>query len=208
MWYVQSAEEGFVQANAAQTWVGAQQNTPGIVEHWKSENTEIGIFPNPKLDTAQEQAKLDQFTSLLREGKTPVSVEDNVQIQRWSKVIWNCAWNSLTTLTMLDTHSWLKSSVNSMPMTRKLMQEAIDVARACDVPIKSELIDDLIDKILAMQPIGSSMQMDCKMGRHMEVEIILGTPVRKGRELGVPTPILEVLYTLLLAIDTRMEPKL
>ena len=93
-------------------------------------------------------------------------------------------------------------------MTRKLMREVIDVARACDVPIKDELINELIDKILAMQPIGSSMQTDCKMDRPMEVEIILGTPVRKGRELGVPTPILEVLYTLLMAINTRMKPSL
>ncbi|KIW69396.1 hypothetical protein PV04_05275 [Phialophora macrospora] len=190
------------------TWVGASQDSPGVVNHWKSEGTEIGIFPNPNLDAASERARLDEFSSLLREGKTPFSVEDNVQIQRWSKVIWNCAWNSLTTLTMLDTHSWLKSSPESMPMTRKLMQEVIEVARACAVPIKDDLIDTLIDKILAMQPIGSSMQTDCKMGRPMEVEVILGTPVRKGRELNVSTPILEVLYTLLLAINTRMKPAL
>ncbi|ETI25287.1 hypothetical protein G647_04662 [Cladophialophora carrionii CBS 160.54] len=188
------------------TWVGASQDIPGVVNHWKSENTEIGLFPNPSLDAASEQTRLNEFTSLLREGKTPFSVEDNVQIQRWSKVIWNCAWNSLTTLTMLDTHSWLKSSPDSMPMTRRLMQEVIDVARACDVPVKDGLIDELLEKILAMQPIGSSMQTDCKMGRPMEVEIILGTPVRKGRELHVATPILEVLYTLLSAINTRMKP--
>ncbi|EXJ59883.1 2-dehydropantoate 2-reductase [Cladophialophora yegresii CBS 114405] len=188
------------------TWVGASQDTPGIVSHWKSEGTEIGLFPNPSLDAASQKTRLDEFTSLLHEGKTPFSVEDNIQIKRWSKVIWNCAWNSLTTLTMLDTHSWLKSSPDSMPMTRKLMQEVIDVARAWDIPIKDDLIDELIEKILAMQPIGSSMQTDCKMGRPMEVEIILGTPVRKGKELNVSTPILEVLYTLLSAINTRMKP--
>ncbi len=86
------------------------------------------------------------------------------------------------------------------------MQEVVEVARACDVPVEAKLIDELIDKILAMEPIGSSMQTDCKMGRPMEVEIILGTPVRKGKEKGVPTPILELLYTLLLAVNTRMKP--
>lgn len=85
------------------------------------------------------------------------------------------------------------------------MREVIDVARKCDVPLQYELIDELIDKILAMEPIGSSMQTDCKMGRPMEVDVILGTPVRKGRELGVPIPILEVLYTLLTAINSRMK---
>ena len=175
------------------------------MKHWASENTQIGIFPNEALDAAFEKSRLEEFTSLLREGKTPFTVEENIQIQRWEKVVWNVAWNSLTTLTMLDTHSWLKSSPDSMPMTRNLMREVIDVAQKCGVPIKYELIDELIDKILAMQPIGSSMQTDCKMGRPMEVDVILGTPVRKGRELGVSIPTLEVLYTLLLAVNSRMK---
>jgi 2-dehydropantoate 2-reductase len=191
-----------------QTWVGAIQNSPGIVNHTKSENTQIGIFPNEALAPAAEKARLDEFASLLREGGTPFTAEDNIQIQRWEKVVWNVAWNSLTTLTMLDTHAWLKSSSDSMPMTKKLMREVIDVARKCDVPIQYELVDQLVDKILAMPPIGSSMQTDCKMGRPMEVDVILGTPVRKGRELGVDIPTLEVLHTLLVAINTRLRPNL
>jgi 2-dehydropantoate 2-reductase len=170
-----------------------------------SENTQIGVFPNKSLNPSMERGRLNEFTSLLREGGTPFTVEDNIQIQRWEKVVWNCAWNSLTTLTMLDTHSWLKSSPDSMPMTRKLMREVIDVAQKCDVPLQYDLIDILIDRILAMPPIGSSMQTDCKMGRPMEVEVILGTPVRRGRELGVTIPTLEVLHTLLLAINSRMR---
>ncbi|KAJ9644856.1 hypothetical protein H2204_001318 [Knufia peltigerae] len=187
------------------TWVGAKQDQPGFVKHQASENTQIGIFPNKKLDAATEKSRLDEFASLLRAGGTPLDVEANIQVQRWEKVVWNCAWNSLTTLTMLDTHTWLKSSDDSMPMTRRLMREVIDVARKCSVPIQYNLIDTLIDRILGMPPIGSSMQIDCKMGRPMEVDVILGTPVRKGRELGVPVPTLEVLYTLLQAINVRLK---
>ncbi|OQV03475.1 hypothetical protein CLAIMM_08515 isoform 2 [Cladophialophora immunda] len=188
------------------TWVGASQNTPGVVHHWKSENTQIGIFRNEALAPALERARLDEFTGLLRAGGTPFSVEDNVQVQRWEKVVWNVAWNSLTTLTMLDTHAWLASSPDATPMTRRLMGEVIAVARCCGVPLRDGLVDELIARILAMQPIGSSMQTDCRVGRPMEVEVILGTPVRKARELGVPVPILEVLYTLLVAVNSRMKP--
>ncbi|KIV81885.1 hypothetical protein PV11_04035 [Exophiala sideris] len=187
-------------------WVGARQDSPGYITHMSAENTQIGLFPNKSLETSREHATLDKFASLLRDGGTPVSIEDNIQVQRWEKVVWNVAWNSLTTLTMLDTHSWLNSTPDSMPMTRKLMTEVIDVARKCDVPLQYELVDQLIDRILAMPPIGSSMQTDCKLGRPMEVDVILGTPVRKGRELGVSIPTLEVLHTLLLAINSRMEP--
>lgn len=113
--------------------------------------------------------------------------------------------NSITTLTMLDTQTWLKSSDNAMSLTRKLMTEVINVAQKCGVPLEYELIDRLINKILAMPGIGSSMQTDCKNGRAMEIDVILGTPVRKGRQLGVSIPILETIYTLLLGVDCRLE---
>jgi len=146
---------------------------------------QIGLFPNLQLDRSLEKQRLDKFTSLLTEGKTVFQVVENVQIQRWEKVVWNCAWNSITTLTMLDTQSWLESSADAMPMTRRLMTEVIDVARRCGVPIEYGLVDRLMDKVLAMPVPRSSMQTDCEMGRPMELDVILGTPVRKGRELGV-----------------------
>jgi len=183
--------------------VRATQLSPGVVRHIKSENTQLGIFPNNTLDTNHEQNRLDEFASLLREGGTPLTVEANIQVQRWEKVVWNVAWNSLTTLTMVDTHSWLKSSSDAVPLTRRLMGEVIDVARKADVPLEHDLIDEFMDRILAMPPIGSSMQVDCKMGRPMEIEVILGTPVRKGRELGVAIPTLDTLYAVLQGINSR-----
>lgn len=188
-----------------QTWVGAVQDSPGIVQHKATEHTHIGIFPNELLDHVHEKEKLDEFTDLWRQGGTPFTIQDDIQIQRWEKVVWNVAWNSLTTLTMLNTHAWLSSSDNATPLTKKLMQEVISVAQGAGVPLKDSLTDTLIARILAMTPIGSSMQVDCKMERKMEVDIILGTAVRKGKELGISTPTLDVLYTLLLAVNSRMK---
>ncbi|KAK6368559.1 hypothetical protein LTR64_006713 [Lithohypha guttulata] len=187
------------------TWVGAIQHSPGIINHTKSEDMQIGLFPSPDIDHTIEKQKLDGFVSLLTEGQTVFQVVENIQIQRWEKVVWNAAWNSITTLTMLDTQMWLKSSSNAMPMTRRLMAEVIDVAQKCGVPIEYELIDRLIDKILDMPGIGSSMRTDCKNGKPLELEVILGTPVRKGREHNVSIPTLEAIYTLLLGVNRRLE---
>lgn len=148
-----------------------------------------------------EKQRLDAFVGLLKYGKTPLAVEENMQVQRWEKVVWNAAWNSITTLTMVDTQTWLKSSEDAMKMTRQLMREVIDVGRKCDVPLSYDLVDQLINKILAMPGIGSSMQADAKAGRPLEVDVILGVPVKKGRELGVPIPTLEVIYALVTAVD-------
>ncbi|KAJ5978425.1 hypothetical protein N7501_001767 [Penicillium viridicatum] len=187
------------------TWVGATQTSPGIVAHTKSEDMQIGLFPNPQVENQVEQKRLGVFSDLLRNGKTRFQVLEDMQIQRWEKVVWNAAWNSLTTLTMVDTQSWLKSSADAMPFTRQLMQEVINIARACGVPLKDGLIDQLMDKINALPGIGSSMQTDCKSGRPMEIDVILGFPVRKSRELSIRAPYLETLYVLLRAVDGRLR---
>ncbi|KAI6086422.1 2-dehydropantoate 2-reductase [Hypoxylon rubiginosum] len=185
------------------TWVGASQPVPGRVEHTSSEDMQMGLFPNPAVDESLEKQRLDTFAALLKHGNTVFQVVPNIQVQRWEKVVWNAAWNSLTTLTMLDTHGWLSSSASATPLTRKLMTEVIDVAQACGVPIEYSLIDRLLEKILAMPPIGSSMQMDAKNGKPMEVDVILGYPVAKGKELDLAIPTIETIYVILTGMNRR-----
>ncbi|KAM0206812.1 hypothetical protein ACHAQI_008037 [Fusarium lateritium] len=186
------------------TWVGARQPEPGVIEHTTSEDMQVGLYPNKTGDETLDTQRLSQFESLLSIGKTIFQIVPNIQVQRWEKVVWNAAWNSLTALTLMDTHSWLSSSDLSTPMTRKLMKEVIDVANALGVPLEDELIDRLIDKILRMPPIGSSMRTDYENGKPMEVEVILGYPVKKGRELNVDVATIGTLYTVLLAINKRL----
>ncbi|KAK2001947.1 2-dehydropantoate 2-reductase [Colletotrichum falcatum] len=178
------------------TWTGAAQPRPGRVEHTKSEDMQLGLYANDA-DRGADQQRLAEFASLLAEGGTVFQVVPDVQVRRWEKVVWNAAWNSLTTLTLLDTHSWLGSSPEATPMTRRLMREVVDVARGCNVPLGYGLVDELMGKILDMPPIGSSMQNDFKAGRPMEVDIILGHPYRMGKELGIATPTLDAIYTIL-----------
>lgn len=165
---------------------------------------QIGLYPNDQGDQSNEAQRLEEFAGLLTTGKTVFQVVPNIQVQRWEKVVWNVAWNSLTTLTLLDTHSWLSSSEGADPMTRRLMTEVVDVARKCGVPIEHSLVGKLVDKILAMHPIGSSMQNDYKSNKPMEVDIILGYPVEKGLELGVPIPTLETIYLILKGVNLRI----
>ncbi|CAI7647310.1 unnamed protein product [Penicillium pancosmium] len=190
------------------TWVGAIQNSPGIIKHTKSEDMQIGLFPNLQVDKATEQQRLDTFVALLQNGETKFTVLEDMQPQRWEKVVWNVAWNSLTTLTMVDTQTWLHSSPDAEPYTRRLMHEVIQVARGCGVQLEDGLIDQLMDRINAMPGIGSSMQTDCKSNRPMEIDVILGFPVRKSRELGIPAPYLESLYVILRAVDGRIRAAL
>jgi len=174
-----------------------------VIKHTKSEQTQIGLYPNPSLDAREENNRLGQFLSLLKTGGTPFDLEENMQVKRWEKVVWNAAWNSVTSLTLLDTHSWLNSE-GGMSLTRQLMTEVIDVARKCNVDLSYDLTDVLIDRILKLPGIYSSMHADRVAGRQMEVEIILGTPVKKAKEFGMKVPVLDTLYTVLTALNVHL----
>lgn len=165
---------------------------------------QVGLYPNKNGDPSLDKDRLEQFASLLSAGKTVFQIVPDIQVQRWEKVVWNAAWNSLTTLTLMDTHSWLTSSEDATPMTRKLMKEVIDVARAVGVPIEYELIGRLLEKIWSMPPIGSSMRTDYENGKPLEVDVILGYVVRRGRELRVNVATAETLYVVLTAINKRL----
>ena len=76
-------------------WIGATQTSPGLIKHMQAENTEIGLFSNPGSDQDQERSRLEHFASIMRQGGTNISVEENVQVKRWEKVVWNAAWNTI-----------------------------------------------------------------------------------------------------------------
>ncbi|RAO73820.1 uncharacterized protein BHQ10_009832 [Talaromyces amestolkiae] len=188
------------------TWTGATQTSPGYVNHTKSEDMQIGLFPSPLSPSSTEQTRLSTFSTLLTTGGTKFTVLEDMPLQRWEKVVWNAAWNSLTSATLLDTHSWLTSSPEAMPMTRRLMSEVIDVGRACGVStLEHSLIDRLIEKILAMPPIGSSMRTDTVAGRPLEVDVILGYPYKKSKELKLNTPTLDAIYAVVMGVDYRLR---
>jgi ketopantoate reductase len=48
------------------------------------------------------------------------------------------------------------------------------------------------------------MYVDAKEGRRLEIDVILGYPMRKAREFGMDVPTLASLYALLKAVDGRL----
>ncbi|THX86090.1 2-dehydropantoate 2-reductase [Aureobasidium pullulans] len=177
-------------------WVGATQDSPGVIRHTASEHTDIGLYPNPRLEAEVEETRLEGFAAMLRAGGTPYTISDDIQVKRWEKVVWN------------DTQQWLSSSKESVSVTKRLMREVIGVARRSGVALEYGLVDILMERIQGMPGIESSMQVDAREGRRLEVDVILGTPMRKAREYGMDVPTLATVYALTVAVDMRIKQAL
>jgi ketopantoate reductase len=96
-------------------------------------------------------------------------------------------------VTRIRTNHYFASSPGATDFSVKLMNEVVAVARAKGLEVPDSIPAELLAKCKGMPGAGlpSSMMMDNEAGRSMEVEVILGTPLREGQRLGVPVPIIE-----------------
>lgn len=136
----------------------------------------------------------------------------------------------MTALTDLDTTTYLDSSPSAEPTARRLIREIVAVARAIGIEIDPatlpalphaangngsaingkpavngtiEKLEDILVNRVRQRPLTSSMRTDVQNGRTVELEVILGYPLKNAQRLGMDTPILETLYVLVGAIDAR-----
>lgn len=85
------------------------------------------------------------------------------------------------------------------------MTEVVTIAQKAGVDLDPNTPGLILEEMINNASVGSSMFNDLVAGKPMEVEPILGKPLRKARELGVDAPILETLYTLVTAVNIRSK---
>jgi 2-dehydropantoate 2-reductase len=72
------------------------------------------------------------------------------------------------------------------------------VARAEGVPVAADVVERIVPYIDAIPgTMRSSLLIDLQAGKRIEVEALQGTVVRRGAALGIPTPIMSTLYSVL-----------
>lgn len=60
----------------------------GVVEQFNREGLTIGVDHAPAVEEAEETKRLSVFVDVLRAGGSDVTVCDDIQSERWVKVIW------------------------------------------------------------------------------------------------------------------------
>lgn len=178
----------------AVVYVGATVDRPGTISHVASGTIGIGATRE------RDRAVLPAVRDLLARTGQPIHISNDIQRERWHKLMWNAAFNSVSAIT-----GRVPAELVSRPETRALvlaiMNEVLAVGRACGVDLRQEDIDRHIAWTEGAAGLRTSTMVDRERGRAMESDGLIGVIVRKGRDVGVPSPCSEVVYTLLNAID-------
>lgn len=186
-------------------YLPATQTSPGVIEHQEVEMLHIGTYPAsaPPPHKAAAQA----FSDLLSAAKASSKVHDDVQTERWSKLIVNASWNSICALTRCRDRQLLDITNQSGAyegFIRGVMLEIAATAQAYGYAnINEELVDFQLSRACVRQLPGiqPSMMADALAGRNIEVDAIVGNTVRLASEKGVSTPMLQTIYFLASGLD-------
>jgi 2-dehydropantoate 2-reductase len=168
---------------------------PGVISH-----TDHGVIRIGEFSAAGPADRAARIASMFRASKVPCEVLDDLRFGRWQKLVWNIPFNGLGAALDLTTDR-LVGTDEGLRLVRELMLEVVAAARGDGVRLPEALVQQQIDNTTSMGPYKSSMQVDRQQGRPLEVEAILGEPLRRARRAGVDTPLLAALYRAVRVVD-------
>jgi 2-dehydropantoate 2-reductase len=125
-------------------------------------------------------------------------LQDDITSELWRKLIFIASMGSLTALSRL-THGEILGNQRMVSLMFDAMREVHSVARKLGVEVEPVNEPRVLEGLKRFSDdTRSSMYFDLAAGKPMELEALNGTVVRLGEQLGVPTPIHRVIYSVLL----------
>ncbi|KAI1423260.1 2-dehydropantoate 2-reductase [Xylaria sp. FL1777] len=185
-------------------YLPATQTAPAVVSHREIEHLHVGTYPASGVPETHKRAAR-AFVDLLTATGATSTLHDDVQAQRWSKLLVNASWNPICALTRSRDKQFIESGKKpdeeneAARFVRDVMREIASVAQACGYKdIDDKVIDFQIGRMASRGPPGiqPSMLADALDGRSLEADAIVGNTVRIAKEKGVDVPLLRALYIL------------
>ena len=204
---------------SAVTMASTAQPEHGLVKHNRWTKISVGPYlphldasgsgPN-NVDAVASESNA-RFVSLLKEGGiADAETYDHagMQFARWHKVAVNAAINPSAVLSGGCGNQEMSLDADLREHLAGVMNEVLTTAPiVLGKPLPKGLATpEQILRSTARNTSGSrpSMWQDWEKGQRMEVEVILGNPIRIAREMGVEMPRLQSMYALLkMAQDKR-----
>jgi len=195
-----------IDAFAAVVYVAAAMTAPGRVKHSGRGDLILGDLPAGAHKDARRRRQLESSASLFERAGVPCRVSSNVEGELWLKMIINCAYNAISALGRAQYHR-----VGGNRCTRELMikvtEEALDVARAAGVRLPDvDMVETVLKISESMPNATSSTAQDLARGKATEIDSLNGYLVRRGAEVGVPTPVNEILLALVKLLEESTRP--
>lgn len=174
---------------AAVAYMSSGLSGPGRV--YLHGSARVGLAPfRPGQD-----AVIAELTELFTRANLGVRRADDPAQMLWEKMVWNAPFNAICALTR-QTAGHVADRLE--PLVRDAMAEVVAVAAAEGTSLPPAISEMMLlvtrSEFASTEP---SMLQDVRAGRATEVDILQGAVVARGERLGVKTPVLSTLASLL-----------
>jgi 2-dehydropantoate 2-reductase len=165
----------------------SNRTRPGVIDHLDYGFLTIGNFQRPPDDT------LRTFAEMMQKSGVECKTIDNLAEARWKKLIWNVPFNGLSALLDMIVEKIMKD-VELHQRAWLLMKEVQAAAGADKQIIDDAFLEYMMELTEKMKPYYTSMHLDRQRGKPMEIESIIGEPLRRGKQHGLALPEMQKLY--------------
>ena len=167
--------------------------SPGVIDHYKKGAVAIGEL------MGHESDRLLKIKELFTAAGIPCHLSKDIRRSKWEKMCWNCVFNPITVL-IDDKVAKALDHPEMMRVIHQIVDEVAAVSAAVKVPLPADMAERVVKATQEIRDIHTSMYDDWKAGRQTEIAYLNGYIVQKGRELGIPTPVNEVMTAMIKTI--------
>jgi 2-dehydropantoate 2-reductase len=173
----------------AVVYVASEMAGPGHVRHHG--RGELWLGPHPGSDVTAMH---------FGAAGVPARIVDDVAAALWSKLVVNCAYNALSAISGLS-YGPLLQGQGVERVIADVVDECLAVARAEGIRFTEDPREAVAQIPRTMPTQRSSTAQDLANGRRTEIDHLNGHVVRRGMEMGIPTPANRVLHTLVRLLE-------
>jgi 2-dehydropantoate 2-reductase len=180
------------------TWIASNIAAPGVIK-------QISQFRRIVIGELNGQVtpRIQQIYTVLKNTGITVEISENILKVLWTKFVFIAAISSVGSLTRLPIGDF-RSVAETRALLSGLMHEVEALARAQGIDLDKDVVQKSMEFIDQSAPhIKPSMQLDIEAGHRTELESMVGVIGRKGRQLGIPTPIADFVYAALLPVELK-----
>lgn len=168
---------------------------PGVIHHMGQSLIRLG----PLRETTRAVTK--QIVAMMNASRIPCDELASLAYGRWQKLVWNIPFNGWGTVMDADSQMLLANDAGRQ-LVADLMAEVVAAAKAAGVSLPPNTITTQIERTYPMGPYKSSMQIDRRLGRPLEIEAIIERPLKFARSAGLKCPLWELLLRQLRALES------
>jgi len=187
-----------IQAIPAVVYIAAAMIGTGRVKHTGRGDLIVGS-PSPNRDA--NRSEVEEVAATFTRAGVPCRISENITVELWEKLIMNCAYNAISALTRMK-YGRIVQDPGTVEVMKRVVIETVEVADAAGIRLS---VSDMTEAVLklgkAIPEALSSTAQDITRGKPTEIDSLNGFLVRKGSELGVPTPVNQALFSLVKLLE-------